>query len=116
MDNETWQKLVEKYGAGKVTLVEGTNGAPDIAFCKPSRTEYDRWFDQQNADKKNATKYARELERDCVVYPGSGKGDAVGHEAYMAALEANPSLCMCEYLDAVTGMAGLSDKANIRKS
>lgn len=109
MDNETWNKLVEKYGEGKVTAVEST---PEIAFRKPTRAEYDRWFDAQNADKKNASKYARELERDCVVYPEAGPA---GHEAFMAALDANPSLCMCEFLDAVTGMAGLADKANIRK-
>jgi hypothetical protein len=112
VDNETWLKLVEKYGEGRVAAVESK---PEIAFCKPTRAEYDRWFDAQNADKKNQTKYARELEQDCVVYPGNGKGDPQGHEAFKAALDNNPSLCMCEFLDAVTGLAGLSDRANIRK-
>jgi hypothetical protein len=114
MTDEEWQKLQEKYGEGNIAAVEVSPGRW-IGFCKPTRAEYDRWFDQQSADKKNQTKYARELEQACVVWPGAGKGDPVGHEAFKQALDHNPSLTMCECLDAVTGLAGLADRANIRK-
>lgn len=100
---EKIDELKAQYGA--LSLVEAPKG--DIVFRKPSRGEYDRWFDKNNSDKAKATQHARELVKACRVFPDEQGLDAI--------LDDCPSLTACECLNAITGMCGLQDSFAVKR-
>jgi hypothetical protein len=109
IDETTIQGLKEKHGSA-LSTVEGPKGT--LVFRKPTRAEYDRWFDKNHASKNDASKNARELVKACIVYPSTGPS---GEEAVDSALEAKPALLMAEFLSAVTGLCGLDEDFEVKK-
>ncbi len=95
---EKIEQLKATHGAALSCVLAKTG---PLVFRKPTRTEYDRWFDKNAANKAESSKNARELAKACRVYP-----DEAGLDA---ALEATPAILMCEVLNAVTGLAGLQE-------
>lgn len=104
LDQKKIDELKEKHGSS-LSLVEAPTG--ELVFRKPTRTEYDRWFDKNQSDKTQATKHARELVKACRVYP-----DEAGLDA---ALDATPALTACECLNACTQLAGLQDSFPVKR-
>jgi hypothetical protein len=96
----TPEKIKElKDAHGDLVCVESKSGP--LVFRRPTRTEYDRWFDLMQSDKGNASRHARQLAKACRVYPDE--------QGFDAALDRQPALCSREILDAVTELAGLGD-------
>jgi hypothetical protein len=96
--------LKEKHGS-KLACVESPSGP--LVFRKPTRSEFDRWFDANHSDKANATKHARQLIKACRVFPDEAALDA--------ALDATPSLTACECLTACTGLCGMQESFQSRQ-
>jgi hypothetical protein len=99
IDETTIQGLKEKHGSA-LSTVEGPKGT--LVFRKPTRAEYDRWFDKNHASKNDASKNARELVKACIVYPSTGPSG-------------EPALLMAEFLSAVTGLCGLDEDFEVKK-
>jgi hypothetical protein len=100
LDEKTVQDLKEKHGAELVS-VEG------LVFRKPTRTEYDRWFDKMQVDKAQASKHARELASSCLVYPDQ--------EAFKALIDRRPGLLATTIVNEITELAGLIGEEPIVK-
>lgn len=77
-----------------------------LVFRRPTRLEYDRWFDTR---EKSPSSAARELAQSCIVHPG--------RDAMIAALDAQPALLMCKggISDALTDLAGLDQETELKK-
>jgi hypothetical protein len=97
-------ELKEKYGQ-VLTLVETPDS--DVVFRKPTRTEFDRWFDKNASDKAKGTEHARQLVKSCLVFPTE--------ETFNNIIDKTPALVPCEFLQACTGMAGLQETFKIQK-
>ncbi len=95
-------ELKAKHGPLACVIVNDTV----LVFRKPSRTEYDRWFDKNASNKPESSKHARELAKACRVLPDEAGLDAV--------LEAKPAILMCEVLNSITGLAGLQESFPVK--
>lgn len=91
-------ELVSKHGEGNLWLVSAPNAT--LVFRRPTRVEYDRWFDKTNKKDQSPTVAARELAQAALVFPGA--------DEFRAALDQRPALLMCKggILDNLTDMAG----------
>lgn len=108
LDENKIKELKEKHGE-ELSLVEGPLG--DLVFRKPTRAEYDRWYDKakpgQVGSAQNYSMACRELCKACLVLPGE--------EDFNKAIEHKPAILTIECVNAVTGMAGLDDKFAVKK-
>lgn len=95
--------LKEQHGE----LVCVTVGGTELVFRRPNRTEYDRWFDQMQADKAQASRHARQLAKVCRVYP-----DEAGFDA---AIDLRPAALTTDVINAITELAGLGSEENTIK-
>lgn len=96
--------LKAKHGEHLVHI-EASSG--DLVFRRPTRHEYDRWFDKMQADKGNASAHARELAQATVVFP-----DQAG---LMTALDTSPGILTTTLVDAITDLAGLGGVTQVKK-
>jgi hypothetical protein len=104
LDPKIVEDLKAKHGPN-LCGVKTRDGAV-LVFKRPSRQEYDRWFDTRDKAPSSA---ARELAQACLVYPE--RNDMI------AALEAQPALLMCKggISDAITDLAGLDQETELKK-
>lgn len=101
---ELVQSLKERYGQD-ITLVEANKS--DLVFRKPTRHEYDRWFDKMQVDKGAASAHARELAQATIIHPDQATLAAV--------LDDSPGILTTTLVDAITDLAGLGVKSTVKK-
>lgn len=101
---ELVQTLKEKHGQDLV-CVEARKS--DLVFRKPTRHEYDRWFDKMQSDKGAASAHARELAKSTIVHPDQ--------DTLSLVLDDEPGILTTTIVDAVTDLAGLGAKSTVKK-
>jgi hypothetical protein len=100
------KKIAELKAKHKdLQAVETPNGS--LVFRKPSRAEYDRWFDKTQSTPGERTAAARELAQSCLVFPD--------RDGFIAILDEWPALLCAEVLSACTAGAGLQDTFPVKK-
>lgn len=99
-------KTIEELKAKHSDLMQVEEDGTSLVFRKPTRTEYDRWFDKRN-DQPTAA--ARELAQSTLVYPA--------RDEMIAMLDRKPALLMCAggVLDVITKMAGVGSDPVAKK-
>jgi hypothetical protein len=103
LNDKVISELKEKHGDA---LVAVEASGVTLVFKRPTRGEFDRWFDKRS---DHGTAAARELAQACLVYPA--------RDEMIAALDQRPAMLMCRggILDAITELAGLSEDAATAK-
>jgi hypothetical protein len=101
---EQAQKLKDLHGSDLVLVAARMC---DLVFRKPTRHEYDRWFDKMQGDKSQASSHARELATATIVYPDQ--------DTLRSVLDDTPGILTTTLVDAITDLAGLGGKAAVKK-
>lgn len=104
IDDVTIDKLKAQFPQGLV-LVSAEKS--DLVFRKPTRHEYDRWFDKMQVSKGEASAHARELAQATIVYPDTATLATV--------LDNEPGILTTTLVDAITDLAGLGAKVAVKK-
>jgi malonyl CoA-acyl carrier protein transacylase len=97
-------ELKSKHGPDLVLVPVGD---ADLVFRKPTRHEYDRWFDKMQVDKGSSSAHAREMAQATLVHPGK--------DELSSALDAQPGMLTTTIIDAITDLAGLGAKSAVKK-
>lgn len=97
MAPEKIAELKEKHGDIVGVEVAGV----ELVFRRPTRTEYDRWFDQMQVDKAQSSRHARQLAKACLVHP-----DEAGFDT---AIDKKPATLTTDVINAITELAGLGE-------
>jgi len=95
LDEATIAKLKAQHGNDLIAVFTGDGS--QLVFRKPSRLEYDRFYDKRE-DKPSES--GRELAQCCVVHPGT--------DALFSTLDKQPALLMCfnGIVSSITKLAG----------
>lgn len=97
-------ELKSKHGPDLVLVPVGD---VDLVFRKPTRHEYDRWFDKMQVDKGSSSAHAREMAQATIVLPGL--------DGLAAALDSKPGMLTTTIIDAITDLVGLGAKSAVKK-
>lgn len=102
LDEKTIEDLKSKHAELMSVEEDGTT----LVFRRPTRAEYDRWFDKRN---ERPTDSARELAQSTLVHPK--------REEMIELLDRKPALLMCAggVLDVITKMAGIGSDPVAKK-
>ena len=89
----------------ELTAVYARKGV--IVFRKPTRVEYDLWSDKARINAADSAA-CRQLAQSCVVSPCT-------YDDLMLVIDDQPALLQNEISSAITAMAGLADKFEVKK-
>lgn len=97
---KTIDELKAKYGEDNLVAIEAAGQV--MIFRRPTRIEYDRWFDKASSGDKNPSAAARELAQSALVYPT--RTDMI------SVLDKLPAILQCKggILDSITSLAGMN--------
>ena len=103
----TPEKIAElKAQAGtELTAVFARKGI--IIFRKPTRVEYDLWSDKARINAADSAA-CRQLAQSCLCSPCT-------YDDLMVVIDDQPALLQNEISSAITAMAGLADKFEVKK-
>lgn len=95
---KTIDDLKAKYGEDNLCALQAAGQL--LIFRRPTRIEYDRWFDKASSGDKNPSAAARELVQSALVYPTRTE--------LISVLDKMPAVLQCQggLLDSVTKLAG----------